>query len=54
MPTSEDEVERIYEGLNDLIKTVKEENRIVLRDFNATMEEGKEKNIVGKTQEKFY
>lgn len=52
MPTSEDkedEVERIYEKLNDLIKTVKgEENLIILGDFNATVGEGEEKNIVGK------
>lgn len=52
MPTSEeedDEVERIYDELNDLIKTVKgEENLIILGDFNATLEKVKEKNIVGK------
>lgn len=52
MPTSEDEdneVERIYEELNDLIKSVQgEENLILLGDFNATVGERKEKNIVGK------
>lgn len=52
MPTSEeedDEVERIYDELNDLIKTVKgEENLIIIGDFNATLEKVKEKNIVGK------
>jgi len=52
MPTSEeedDEVERIYEKLNDLIKTVKgEENLTILGDFNTTVGEEKEKNIVGK------
>lgn len=52
MPTSEeedDEVERIYEELNYLIKTVKgKENLIILGDFNATVREGKENNIVGK------
>lgn len=52
MPTSEDEeneVERIYEELNDLIKTVKgEENLIILGNFNATVGEGQENNTVGK------
>lgn len=52
MSTSEEEdyeVEKIYNELNNLIKTVKgEENYIILGDFNATVEEGKEKNIVEK------
>ncbi|KAF0753999.1 craniofacial development protein 2-like [Aphis craccivora] len=50
MHTSEeedDEVERIYEELNDLMEKG-EENLIILGDFNAIVGEGKEKNIVGK------
>jgi len=46
IPTSEDEedeVERIYEELNYLIKTVKgAENLIILGDFNTTEGERKE------------
>jgi len=52
MPTSDeedDEVKRIYEELNDLIKTVKgEENLITLGDFNATVVKRKEKNMISK------
>jgi endonuclease/exonuclease/phosphatase family metal-dependent hydrolase len=52
MPISKEEdneVERIYDEINDIIKAVKgEENFIILGDFNATAEEGKEKNIVSK------
>jgi hypothetical protein len=52
MPTSEDEeneVKSIHKELNDLIKTIKrEENLIILGDFNAIVGQRKEKNIVGK------
>lgn len=45
----DDEVERIYEEINNVIKTAKgEKNCIILRNYIVTMEEGKEKNIVSK------
>lgn len=51
MPTSnadDEEIERIYEELNNLIdQTKSEDNVIIIGDMNATVGEGRDESIVG-------